>query len=654
MKKFFAAICVMAACAFSQTAFADATIYGKLPGLDSIDLSPKGTRYALVAELSGQRRLIVMDTQTDKPVFIAPVPPAKIRGLRWASEEHLFLQMSDTQNMQAMFGTTMEIWNVLWVNIREKKAGFVFKDDPGVADAVFGTFGTAQVDGKTYGYFGGIPLRRSTASRAGYDWDPSMDRDLFRVDLDDGDVRSEAKSVEDGNHDWIVGPDGKVAATAIYFTKEGNWRLHPGAGKNKPLREIKTPLQDMELSGIGRTPGTILIVDQTGDIDQLLEVNAATGEQAVLLAEHDVEGLIFDPVTRLLIGAQLDANPSALFFDPALDGRWKGLQKTFPGLKLRLVSWDTGLKTAIIFSHGLRDSGTFWKVDMATSVTKVLGKAYPVIGPTRVGSTQMVQYKAQDGLEMEGVLTLPADGQAKNLPVVVMPHGGPIGPSDAIGFDWWAQAYADAGYAVFQPNYRGSGGYGAAFRDAGYGEYGKKMQSDIADGLKALVDAGTVDPKRAWIVGASYGGYSALYGVTLQQGLYRCAVSVSGVSDVRSMFQWSRDRYGSQNATTRYRRAVTGADTSGDAVMEQISPARFAAKADAPILLIHGEDDTVVPIAQSGIMQGALESADRPVEFIRMKGEDHWLSSEATRIEMLTHALAFVKKHNPPGATAGN
>jgi len=105
MKRFMAAICVIASCAFSQAAFADATIYGKLPGLDSIDLSPKGTRYALVAELGGQRRLIVMDTTTDKPVFISPVPPAKIRGLRWASEEHLFLQMSDTQNMQAMFGT---------------------------------------------------------------------------------------------------------------------------------------------------------------------------------------------------------------------------------------------------------------------------------------------------------------------------------------------------------------------------------------------------------------------------------------------------------------------------------------------------------------------------------------------------------------------
>lgn len=647
MRNVIAAITIAVTCALSQGAFADPNIYGKLPGLDSIDLSPQGTRYAFVAEIGGQRRLVIMDAKADKPVFTSVVPPAKIRGLRWASENHMFLEISDTQNMQAMFGATLEIWNVLWINVKDKKAGFVFNDDPSVADAVFGTFGTSQVKGKTYAYFGGIPLRRSTASRAGYDWDPSMDRDLFRVDLDDGDVRSEARSMEDGNHDWIVGPDGKVAATAIFFTKDGTWRLHAGEGKNKPLRELKTPTGEIGLSGLGRTSGTALVVDHTGEEDQLQEVNLTTGEQTLLLEKHGVEGMIFDPVTRLLIGAQIGENPGAVFFDQALDARWRSMQKTFPGLNLRLISWDTGLRTAIVRSDGLRDSGTFWKVDMSTGITKVLGKAYPSIGPTRVGPTQMVKYKAQDGLDMEGVLTLPANSQTKNLPVVIMPHGGPIGPFDGIGFNWWAQAYADAGYAVFQPNYRGSGGYGASFRDAGYGEWGGKMLSDISDGLKTLVDAGTVDPKRACIVGASYGGYAALAGVTVQQGLYKCAVSVSGISDVSSFYSWIVNNVGRQTAISRFFRTAVGAVGRNQNVMTEISPVTFAKRADAPVLLIHGEDDTVVPIAQSGIMEGALESAGKPVEFIRMKGEDHWLSTEATRIEMLTHALAFVKKHNP-------
>jgi dipeptidyl aminopeptidase/acylaminoacyl peptidase len=353
-------------------------------------------------------------------------------------------------------------------------------------------------------------------------------------------------------------------------------------------------------------------------------------------------------VTGLLIGGRIAERPGALFFDAELDGRWRSLQKTFPGLTLQLISWDHGFKTAVVRSEGLRDSGTFWKVDLATTTTKVLGHAYPAIRPDRVGSTQMLKYKAQDGLDVEGVLTLPPKGPQSKLPVVVMPHGGPIGPFDGIGFDWWAQAYADAGYAVFQPNFRGSGGYGAAFRDAGFGEWGGKMLSDISDGLKTLVDAGTVDPKRACIVGASYGGYAALAGVTVQQGLYRCSVSVSGVSDVRNFFNWVVNTGGRQTASVRFWRAAIGAVGRTEKIMTEISPTTYASRTDAPVLLIHGEDDTVVPILQSRIMESALKDAEKPVEFITMKGEDHWLSSEATRIEMLTHALAFVKKHNPP------
>ncbi len=648
MRTTFAAICVAVFCGLTQAAFASADIYGKLPGLESVDLSPKGTRYAFVALVGDQRRLVVMDAQ-DKIIFHNALGDKKIRGIRWASEDHVMIEISDTQNMMATFGVTAEIWNVLWINLKEKKAGFVFDDDPGIADAVFGMHGTAVVGDKAYGYFAGIPLRRATGTRAGYDWDPSMDVDLFRVDLDTGKSRLEARSVEQGSHEWIVGPDGTVAATSIYFTKDGTWRLHPGEGKNKPLRESKIPIPEIGLSGLGRTPGTFLVMDNTGEVDELQEVNATTGEQTLLLEEYNIEGLIFDPVTRLLLGAQIAEEPRAIFFDPALDARWRGVKKTFPGFNTRLISWDHTLAHAIVKTDGQRDSGTYWKVDMATGTTKVLGKPYPAILPTRVGTTQMFKYKASDGLDIEGVLTLPAKGAAKNLPVVVMPHGGPIGPFDSVGFDWWAQAYTDAGYAVFQPNYRGSGGYGATFRDAGYGEWGGKMLSDISDGLKALADAGAVDPKRACIVGGSYGGYAALAGVTVQQGLYKCAVSVNGVSDMRSFFRWIIDRRGGrQNSSTRFYRAATGAAERGEKIMTEISPVTYAGRADAPVLLIHGVDDTVVPIAQSGMMASALESADKPVEIIRMKGEDHWLSGEATRIEMLTHALAFVKKHNPP------
>jgi dipeptidyl aminopeptidase/acylaminoacyl peptidase len=260
----------------------------------------------------------------------------------------------------------------------------------------------------------------------------------------------------------------------------------------------------------------------------------------------------------------------------------------------------------------------------------------------------MIDWRAADGLQLHGVLTLPPGRQPKSLPLVVLPHGGPE-LRDYPGFDWWAQAYASRGYAVFQPNFRGSSEYGVQFRNAGLGEWGRKMQTDIAECAAALAQQGIVDPKRACIVGASYGGYAALAGVTVQQGLYRCAVSVAGVADLSDMLSYAYKRSaGPQSASLRYWKAFMGVSGFGaSSQLAPITPAALADRADAPILLIHGKDDTVVPIDQSETMASALRSAGKPVEFVKMNNEDHWLSREETRVEMLKSAVAFVEKHNP-------
>jgi dipeptidyl aminopeptidase/acylaminoacyl peptidase len=176
-----------------------------------------------------------------------------------------------------------------------------------------------------------------------------------------------------------------------------------------------------------------------------------------------------------------------------------------------------------------------------------------------------------------------------------------------------------------------------AFIQSGDGEWGRKMQTDKSDGLMALAERGIVDPDRACIIGASYGGYAALAGVTLQDGLYRCAVSVNGVSDLKPMLRWRMT--GTRDI---FRRAVDrqfGQETDLDA----ISPARNADKANAPILLIHGRDDTVVPFAQSVVM----EDARKPVELLVLEGEDHFLSQPETRKQMLEASIAFVERRNP-------
>jgi dipeptidyl aminopeptidase/acylaminoacyl peptidase len=315
-------------------------------------------------------------------------------------------------------------------------------------------------------------------------------------------------------------------------------------------------------------------------------------------------------------------------------------RKAFPGLTVRLIDWNDSFDRLIVFTSGPTEPEGWWLVDLKTHGAEALGLGY-LLAAADVGPMRMVTYKASDGLDMAGVLTLPPGRLAGKLPVIVLPHGGPSARDYPV-FDWWAQAFASRGYAVFQPNFRGSTGSGSKFLRAGWGEWGRKMQTDISDGLAELAKQGIVDPKRACIVGASYGGYAALAGVTVQQGLYRCAVA--GIGDVQAMVRTDKWESGGDPTLSRSLDKQVGSGRD----LKLISPITYASRADAPILLIHGVDDTVVAFSQSSNMMVALKRANKPVEMVTLPGEDHWLSKSETRLTMLKAAVAFVEQHNPP------
>ena len=261
-------------------------------------------------------------------------------------------------------------------------------------------------------------------------------------------------------------------------------------------------------------------------------------------------------------------------------------------------------------------------------------------------------YPAADGTLIPAFLTLPRGVPARRLPLVVMVHGGP-NSHDKPGFNWQSQAVASLGYAVLQPQYRGSDGFGRTHLEAGYGQWGRKMQTDLSDGLNGLAAEGLIDPKRVCIVGDSYGGYAAMAGVTLQTGIYRCAVSVAGGSVLsRLMIQAGTDD-GVRSLTTRYWRRFFGATRAGDPVFNAISPARHADRLSAPLLLIHGDIDTIVQPEQSRIMQNAARRAGKTVQLVTLKGEDHNLSRGATRQEMLRAIADFLRTNLPTGPAGG-
>ncbi len=614
--------------------------YGRLPGFETATISPSGDRIAVVGTVEGARNLIVLD-KAEKPLIAVPLADAKIRGVYWAGEDRVLVYKSDTTRLGTGFTTNKtELFTMVVVPVNGDKLWSIFEREKLITGGVSRFLGIQERAGRFYGYFGGITLEGDFRTEAYLN---STSPVLYEVDLQDQKTRQIAPRGSDGLfRDWTLGPDGSVSATLDFDSRSGNWNVKNGAGHR--IAEGSNPLGKVGLVGLGTTAGTVILSEtDTEGGRHWFEIPLAGGERKEILADVMLHEPFFDRLTNRFAGYEIEGDmPAYSFFDPYRQKVAAAIVKAFPGLRANLEGWNDRFDHLLVMTEGPEDPQTWWVIDIKGRSSREIGHSYVLRG-SEVGPMRMVKYAAGDGTEITGVLTLPPGRKVANLPVVIFPHGGP-GARDYPGFDWWAQAFASRGYAVLQPNFRGSTGYGAAFRRAGYGQWGRKMQSDVSDGLAWLAAQGIVDSKRACIMGASYGGYAALAGVTLQQGLYRCAVAVAGVSDVAKMASTDIQESGYDDTMKRGLKEELGERKD----LRPISPVNFAAKTDAPVLLIHGKDDTVVPYGQSTAMAAALRGAGKPVEFVTLPGEDHWLSRGETRLAMLEAAVRFIVANNPP------
>jgi dienelactone hydrolase len=261
-------------------------------------------------------------------------------------------------------------------------------------------------------------------------------------------------------------------------------------------------------------------------------------------------------------------------------------------------------------------------------------------------------WKSRDGRDITGYLTLPVGSRgAGPLPLIVYPHGGPE-LRDQLHYDPWVQLFAARGYAVFQPNFRGSAGFGRSFAESGYGQWGRAMQNDIGDGLESLVARKIADPTRVCIVGASYGGYAALAGAALTPQLYKCAISIAGLSDLSAFVKWYKFEHGPDSAGSAYVMRMIGNPEVALQQLRAVSPVHHADAIKAEVLLIHGSEDDVVPFSQSKSMKRALDNSKRKIELIELEGEGHSYWSDENRILVLEKVSAFLAKNLGPGFLA--
>jgi len=473
---------------------------------------------------------------------------------------------------------------------------------------------------------------------------------LFRVELGAPKHRKIQFQGERRSVGYLVDADGATLVHELFNGREGLHSIEARHGKDwSEIFHRDTKLIGTSLIGLTPDYRSLVVAryDEHSRRRSYYTMSLENGEiTGTLFArdDADVESVIAD-INRVVYGARYSGfNPSYEFLDSRLTTRVAGLVDSFQGNSVRLRGWTNDWKTLLVYVEGPAFSGQYFSVSEGQS-PKLLATARPNFDDARIHPIASFRFTARDGMVIPTLLTIPRAhlDKPENLPAIILPHGGPAA-YDRIGFDWFAQALADQGYLVVQPQFRGSTGFGLDHREAGNGEWGKKMQSDLTDALQALVNKGYVDADRVCIVGMSYGGYAALAGGAFTPDLYKCVVSINGISDVEAMIDHDDFAYKDNEWIESYFEETIGNGELRHSELDAISPADHAENFQAPVLLLHGEHDEVVSNKQSGKMYSRLKSAGKDVTYVPLEDDNHYLSSDETRIQALREVIDFVNE----------
>jgi len=609
--------------------------YGHLPTIEQVAISPDGSALAAIYTDGEARKLVIVSLPDLKISRLLNAGSVKLRTIQWAGPHHILLTVSHSTTVMDVIAPKSE-WYVTTDYFIDK--GTLKPAIAGIDEAMNVTYGTPMIR-----MIGGHPFAFIEGQ---YFVDNRGQIALFKTDLD----HDTAVLVDPGfenTDDWLVDQAGQPIAerehdarrdtTVVRVKKNHVWQpVKLGSGDGDP-----------ELMGLGRDGHAIVFGDWVDDKPALREMNQGDTGWGDVISTMDGQEALFDSADEHMIGVHALAgdHDDYRFFDAHDQAIWNAVAKAYAGSRVTFEGWSADHTRIVVLVDSPVDGPAFAYVDIATHKAVWLGDQYKDASKA-IAPRTAIAFKAADGTPLTGYLFTPPGLAAKNLPLVVFPHGGPAA-RDEPSYDWWAQAMASRGYAVLQVNYRGSDGFGWKFMKSGFGQWGRAMQTDLSDGVRYLANQGAIDPKRVCIVGASYGGYAALAGATLQPDVYRCAASIAGPAELGKFVAWSREQ--TDISAQRYWLKFMGADGVHDVRLEDISPADHADQVKGPILLIHGRDDTVVPFSQTQIMADALKRAGKPYDLVVLKAEDHWLSRGETRLQMLQAVIDFLQKNNPPG-----
>jgi dipeptidyl aminopeptidase/acylaminoacyl peptidase len=606
--------------------------FAALPFMEGPSLSPDGTHVASKIAVDGVLYFAVTPLFGEAKPKLFRSGDSDINWWRWVNNDWLVLGIGDTVRFETedvyvrrALGVSADGAKMVQLAWREAAQGA--DDVVWIADD-------------------GTPRIRLALQKSIYLSDEGFWPEVIEIDVSTGKSKTVVRS-HPSVGSWYADGSGTVRV-GVGATNEGRslrllYREREGEGFDIIDRANSRKGQKLLLPSLFLAdPGQALAVDDRDGFDALYKLDLKTmtlGERVFAAPGYDVDGIAADRVQGRLLGvAFTEAAAKMHWLDEDLARLQRSLDEAVPGRRATIVSMDKPRERFLVHIGAADRPGTYFYVTALGGKLQRLAHVNARIGTGRLHPVRTLRYKARDGLEIPAVLTLPTGIEARNLPIVVMPHGGPFA-RDSEQWDWWSQFLADRGYAVVQPNYRGSSGYGTAFAEKGEGQWGLAMQDDLNDALAYLAKEGIADPKRAAMVGASYGGYAAMRAAQRDGALYRCAVSFAGVSDLQALLRHDSRFLNSGRGIDWLRKQAPN--------LRGVSPINFAGQFSIPILLVHGKRDQRVPVKQSRELAEKLRSAGKPVRYVEQPQGDHHFSRSADRLQFLTELEAFLKEHNP-------